>query len=109
MNIGKLRDRVTVQTVTQTNASADSYGRTDTMAQAGEVVWADVEQIAGEKRYLDLTQRYLISYRVAMRWNSNVEQNGRLIWGSRYLRINDISGDKASGTMQLMCYEEAVN
>lgn len=106
MRIGALRDRVTLQNTTQTNTSGDAYGLTDTYTTTC-VIWADVEQIRGERRYLDLTQKYLIAYRVTVRWRDDVGLTSRLAWGSRYLYINDISGDKAKGEMVLMCYERA--
>lgn len=108
MRIGELRDRVIVQSTAQTNASADTYGLTDTYATpTPATIWANVEQLYGEKRYLDLTQTYLISYRVTIRYNTDIKLTSRLLWDGRYLYINDISGDSVKGSMVLMCYEKA--
>jgi len=106
MSIGRYRDRVTIEPTTQSNESADSYGLTDTYATA-VTVWADVEHLSGERRYVDSTGRYVISYSVSMRYTDKVKLNSRLKWGSRYLYIADISGDKAKDTMKLMCREAA--
>ena len=106
MSIGKYRDRVSIQNTAQTNESADAGGLTDTYTTA-VTVWADVEHLSGERRYVDSTGRYVISYSVSMRYTDKVKLNSRLKWGSRYLYITDISDDKAKGEMKLMCREAA--
>ena len=111
MNIGSMRERVRIEGPAQTHASADSYGRTDTFSASSlpATVWANVEQIGGEKRYLDNTGRNFINYKITLRYNPDILLDSRIKWGSRYLYINDITGDKAGGTMVLMCYERATS
>ena len=109
MNIGTLRDRVQIEATTQTHASADSYGRTDTFSNPlPATVWANVEQIGGDRRYLDNTGRAFVNYKITLRYNPDIQLNSRVKWGARYLYVNDIEGDKASGRMVLMCAEEAL-
>lgn len=108
MRIGALRNRIRLQNTAQTNSVADTYGLADAYTDTCEI-WANVEQLTGERRYLDLSQRYLISYRVTIRWRDDVTQTSRFVFGSRYLYVNDIAGDKAQGSMTLFCYEKAVS
>lgn len=108
MRIGALRNRIRLQNTAQTNPVADTYGLADAYTDTCEI-WANVEQLTGERRYLDLSQRYLISYRVTIRWRDDVTQTSRFVFGSRYLYVNDIAGDKAQGSMTLFCYEKAVS
>lgn len=109
MNIGKLRNRIIVENATQTNTSADTWGRTDTFTQAGETVWADVELLRGEKRYMDNSMRLFVNYKITMRHNEFVKVGSRIKWGSRFLVVNDISGDPVTDEMVAMCYEQAAN
>ena len=109
MRIGDLTDRVQIETDTQSHSSADSFGRTDTFAPPlPAVVWADVRQLRGEKRYMDVSAQYVVAYRVTIRYNPDIKLNSRLKWGTRYLYVNDIEGDMRDGIMRLMCYEKTV-
>ena len=110
MRIGAMRDRVEIETSTQSHASADSFGLTDTFGDPVPMtVWANVEQIGGERRYLDNTGRAFVNYKITLRYNPDIQLTSRVKWGSRYLYINDITGDKAGGSMVLMCYERATS
>lgn len=108
MNIGRMNERLALQSPAQTNTSGDAYGLTDTYS-ALCTVWADVEQISADRRYMATGDgRSVVSYKVTLRWRDDVTLLTRLVWGNRYLYINDIAGDRWKGEMTLMCYEKAV-
>lgn len=105
MSIGKRRDRVTLSNTTETHLSADSWGRTDTQVQEC-VLWADVEQMSSEKRFVDLTGRHIVNYKVTTRFNSAIETGSRLTWNGKQLWVNDVQGDRLTDTMIMTCYEK---
>ena len=105
-----MTERIVIENTAQTHSSADAWGRTDTFSNpTTATVWAAVEQIGGEKRYLDNTGRDFINYRITLRYNADIKLNSRLKWGTRYFRINDIQGDRRKGDMTLMCVDEALS
>lgn len=108
MRIGAMRDRVRLQSPTQSNPVADTYGLAEAYSDVCEI-WADVQQLAAEKRYMDLSGQYWVRYKVEVRFRDDIAMTSRLVFGSRYLYVNDIVGDAVAGEMTLMCYERATS
>lgn len=104
MDIGKLRHRVTLQTVTET---ADGFGG------ASVQTWADTATLWGEVRPLtgrEFANAHLlqgeISTRIRLRYRAGIVPKQRITWdGHTYdiIAVLDIGGRKRE--FELMCKE----
>ena len=90
MQAGRLRHRITVQAVTQTQ---NSYGEpTETWAAVG-TVWADVRPARGSERFVSAgdQEQATITHRVRMRYVANLSPvNYRLVWREKVLDIEAV-------------------
>lgn len=104
--IGRMRERVTIQ---------QNSGTKGTRGQKAES-WTDVKQVWAEVRMLSGTESQTANmniasatHRVRIRWRSDVTEQMRLEWGTRYLGIVSSSNpDGKRQFLELLC-EEAID
>lgn len=101
MNAGKLRHRVTLQTINTTDDD-DGYPEPDwTAVKANIPAW--VREVSGQEgtrgRQVDATTTHLLT----ARYNSEVNAQRRFLWGTRILNIvraTDETGRKREQTIE---------
>lgn len=107
MQSGKLRQRVTVQLVTQTQ---DSYGEPVESWAEIDTVWAEVKPATGQERFVASADQQLatLTHVVNMRYLDGLSPvNHRLLWGTRVLDIETVQDPTGrTATTKLLCREE---
>ncbi len=103
MRSGLLRERVTINTITETNTSGS-------LAQSSVALgtfWARVEPIGGEERFLDAAAQRVDRqpYRLTLRYLSTVTPQDEVVWGSRTLEIAAVRHHEKQRETILECFE----
>lgn len=106
MEVGPLRDRVTIQTRT---AAADAAGNTDLTWVDIAKAWAQISPMSGEEAQRAGHTEATTMYRVRMRFRPDLGRRtskDRLIFGSRTLNIVAVRNiDEARDELVLDCAE----
>jgi len=104
LRAGPLRNRVTIQTPTVTqDGQGASVTTWATLVKTYAAIWPlrgkeffEAQQLGGE-----------ISHRVRLRYYPGLSIKDRILWGSRYLKINSIINlDERNAELEMMCTEE---
>lgn len=103
MRAGQLRDRVTLQEVTETR---DSFGAVVEAWSDVATVWAEVADLSG-REYFDAQQTNAeLKTRIRIRYRSGVVPKMRAVFGSRVFDIESvIDPDSRRRELHLMCKE----
>jgi SPP1 family predicted phage head-tail adaptor len=103
MMAGKLRHKVTVQIVTETQ---DAYGEADKSWSTHKIVWADVAPISGREFFNAKQFASEISHKITIRHDSTITPKMRILYDSRYFNIESVinEGERDRQTT-LMCKE----
>ena len=106
MNIGKLRQRVTLQQpVTGSNAIGEV---TYTWADVA-TVWAAVEPTTGALYYAAQQAESKVDGRVRIRYRSDVLPTWRVKFGARYLSIVSILNPQERNKETILMYTESLD
>lgn len=102
--LSQMRDRVTIQSRTQTR---DTRGGTvDTWAEVAEV-WARVEPLSGREFWQAQQAQAQTTHKVTIRYYDGLTSTHRLLYGSRVLNIDSvIDVESRKREHQLLCKEE---
>lgn len=96
LDAGKLRHRVTFQSVTQTSDSAGGY--TESWATAA-TVWASIEPVSAYERFVGMQTETHTTHKVMCRYNSAITTAKRMSWDGRLfdvVSVLDIDGRHAA-------------
>jgi len=102
IDVGKLRERVTVQQASETR---NTLGETLQTWSTYSTIWASVEGVSSRESLLAGQQQISISHRVRMRWLDGLTQNMRLRWRNRTLDIISILERDNRREHELLCQE----
>ena len=102
MDIGKLRERVTVQ---QASDNRNSLGEAVQTWSTFATRWASVEGISSREFFLQGQQQTEASHRVRMRYPSGLTQQMRLQWRGRTLEIVSLLEHGNRTEHELLCQE----
>lgn len=106
MRIGDLRQRVTIQTMTQ--GSDSSGGTTRTPSTLVSNLPASVLPLAGQEAVAAAQQRSELRTRVTIRYRDDVSVKDRIVFGTRTLEIGSIADpDGRRWQLDLICAEVA--
>lgn len=102
MNIGSLRERVTVQTST---GATNALGETVLTWSDSSTVWASVEGVSSRELLLAGQQQVEITHRVRMRFLPTLTTQHRLSWRNRTLEIISLLEHGNRSEHELICQE----
>jgi SPP1 family predicted phage head-tail adaptor len=103
LEIGRLDDRVTVQTLVET---VDQFGQAVQSWTSGVTCWARVRPPTGRESVNADQLKAELSQVVTMLYRSNIDVTQQLLWGAKVLRITYIKPDEMRQTMDLYCVEQ---
>lgn len=109
LQIGKMRQRVTLQQPTLTQ---NSYGEPVAAWSDVQELWASILPASGMERYVSGGEQLQasVTHRVRMRYRSDVSPIMRLTWGTRTLEIDSIQDPSGkTAEMVLLCKEVLPN
>lgn len=103
MPVGQMRERVIIQ---QESNVSDGMGGVTLGWSAVATVWARVAPLRGMEAQQARQVQDVQSYKVTMRYRSDVTPKMRLVWGSKTLNIRAvINPDEKSRYSELLCDE----
>ncbi|MFA5991823.1 MAG: phage head closure protein [Candidatus Doudnabacteria bacterium] len=106
MNIGQLRQRIIIETPT---TSQDTAGGVTQTWSTFLTVWASVEPLNGHKLFQAKQANADVTGIIKIRYQSGIEPNMRVKYGSRILSIvSIINTDERNIELQIM-YKEALD
>ena len=104
IEIGKLRQRITVQ---QRSQSRDSYGATKKGWTHFATCWAAVEPLSGKEFWNAQQINAEITTRVRIRYREGIKPTMRILFGSHILEIKAITNpEEAKRELQILCGEK---
>jgi len=104
LEIGRLDDRVTVQTLVET---VDPYGQAVQDWSEGIEVWARVRPPTGREAVNADQLKVGLSHIVTMRYRANLDESGQVLHGDEVLRITYVRPDEMRLMMDLFCVRQA--
>lgn len=107
--LGSLRERVTIQTFTDTSDGGGGSTRTWTNLAT---VWANVKPVQRRSNQEQVDAGRLASlqlYLVTIRYRTGFDTTARLLWGSKYLNIRSLENRDERKKFWTMECEEGVN
>lgn len=108
MDAGRLRHRVTIQSVTETRDT--TTGAIATSWADVATVWAAIEPLSGREFIAAQGAQAEIVARILIRYRDDVVAKMRVVSGSRVYNIRAVLQDKESGTEHLtLMVAEGVN
>jgi SPP1 family predicted phage head-tail adaptor len=103
IRIGRLKDRVTLQRLTET---LDEYGKPDKSWLTEAESWAGIEPISGRERIAGDQVIADLTHKVVMRYRAGVSPKMRLVNGTRVLEIASvIDQNNRHEQLELLCSE----
>lgn len=102
MQIGRLRNRVTIQQLTTANDGQG--GRTKTFATLANV-WARFEPWKGNENVTSGQQSSELLTRVTIRYRDDVKPKQRIVFGARTLEIVTILFGNTPDEIEMLCAE----
>lgn len=107
--LGNLRERVTIQTFTE--SSDGGGGSTRTWSNLA-TVWAEVKPVSrvADRERVDTGRLATIqTYLVTIRHRTGFDTSARLLWGSKYLNIRSIENRDLRKRFLVLECQEGVN
>lgn len=103
--LGRLRDRVTLQSPTRTRATS---GQVTVEWADVATVYAAVEGLTGSELYRARQVQPDVSYKVRLRWRADVTADWRIVWAGKSLDVAAVvaSGGR-HGELWALCSEAA--
>lgn len=103
MRAGRLRHRVTIQSVT---TNTDSYGQPIESWSTFAEVWAAVEPLTGREYFQAQQLQAEVTYRVRIRYLTGVLPTMRVLHDSRTFEVQAVINlDERNRELHLMCRE----
>ncbi len=104
MNIGKLRHRIEIQSLTTTD---DDIGHPAKTYSTRDTVWALIRPLSGREKIAAEQVAAEITHKVTIRYYDSISPKCRIKFGGRYFDINFIGDyDERNEYMELMCTEK---
>lgn len=106
--IGQLRERVTIQSLTESGSGTDVSVSWDTWASLPSGCWAQVVPLSATERMQAQALNSNAAYRVIVRYVSGLTPAMRAVWDSKTLQIHGVT--KINGRdefLELACGEIA--
>ena len=103
MRAGRMRHRLTIQTVTETQ---NAVGELTRVWAEAVTVWGQVRPLSGKETLTGEQITADVSHRVFVRYNENIAATARILWGTRVFEINAVlNADEIDRSMELLCKE----
>lgn len=103
MNVGTMRDRVTIQRGTDTR---DAYGQPITTWATVGTYYADLHHLSGREAVNALQIKAEATHKVTLRYVVPITPKDRLLFGTRVFNIVDVNDvDELHRTYELLCTE----
>jgi len=103
ISIGELRHRIKIQ---QRSTTQNSFGEVLDNWVDVATVWAKVEGLNGREFFAAYQTNTNITYRVKIRYRSDIKQDMRIVFKDKILNIKAIiSPDGVNNELYLMCEE----
>lgn len=105
MRAGRLRHRVTIQTV---GSTYDDYGDLSDSWSTLASVWASISPFASKEQDIAAELSGVATHIVKIRYRSGINPKNRVLFGSRILQIlgiKDWNEYKAGRCLELICME----
>ena len=104
MRAGLLRNRVTIQTRSETT---DDFGEIDFSWSNSATVWASVEPLSGRELMNAQQAGATVTHKITMRYKSGVNPKDRISFDSRTIEIESVRNYRERDiSLELMCREE---
>jgi len=101
--IGKLRQRIEIQAVTET---PDGMGGFSEVWTTFATVWADIRPVKAEEKFYSQQLQAKTSHKITIRTLDTVTEKSRIVYNSRIFEIKGIMRDlEESRYMLLECKE----
>jgi len=102
MMAGKLRQRITIQKVVNTN----TYGSVTKSWETYKQVWASIDPIKGKEYFLSDIDNAKVSHRIRIRYLSGMKPSMRIMYGTRVFEIETIiNKEERNIELEIMCME----
>lgn len=108
MRIGKLRERVEIQTAIVTRDDYNAERISWPPAGAGLVISAMVKEYGGREPVMADREVMLVSYEVTVRYSgltAAISHRDRVLWRGKTLSIETVTPVRANGVIILRCLE----
>ena len=103
MRAGPMRQRITIETPTETQAADGSITRT---WETFITVWASIEPLAGREYFAAAREQADVSHRIRMRYTEGITHKTRVSFESRIFEIESvINTGERNRELILMCRE----
>ena len=105
MRAGRLRHRITIQSV---GSTYDDYGDLSDSWTTLASVWASISPLSGKEEYIAKELSGVATHSVKIRYRTGVTAQNRIEFGSRILQIEgvkDWNEYKAGRCLELICKE----
>ena len=103
MRAGRMRHRLTIQTVTETQ---NAVGELTRVWAEAVTVWGQVRPLSGKETLTGEQITADVSHRVFVRYNENIAATARILWGTRVFENNAVlNADEIDRSMELLCKE----
>lgn len=102
MNIGRLRERVTIQS--NVSVSDGAGGQTLTWTDLS-TVWARVEPLQGKEVVQASQIQGPFTHRIWLRYRTDVGLAMRVLWGLKYMNVRAVVQSEKRAFTQLLCEE----
>ena len=103
INIGLLRERVTIQRATESrNALGETVLNWTTFAER----WAQVEGVSARESLTAGQSQIEVSHRVRLRYVDGMTQNMRIMWRGRKLEITSLLEHNNRSEHEALCQEQ---
>ncbi len=104
MRAGLLRNRVTIQTRSETT---DDFGEIDFAWSTLATVWATIEPLSGKELMNAEQAKSVVTHKVTMRHLATVTAKDRILYDSRTFQIESVRNFRERDiSLELMCKEE---
>ena len=103
MNVGTMRDRVTIQRATETR---DAYGQSIQSWTTVGTQFADLHHVSGREAVNALQVKAECTHKVTLRYVVPIKPQDQLLFGTRVFKILDANDvDELHKTYELLCTE----
>jgi SPP1 family predicted phage head-tail adaptor len=108
--IGKLNRKITIE---ELNRASDGYGGFDESWMTLETVWAKIEPISAKQRFFADKLEHNVTHIITIRYDStlfsNLNNNQRILYDSRYFQIHGFINIKEENRYIEIMAKEGMN
>ena len=105
MRAGRLRHRITIQSV---GSTLDDYGDLSNSWTTLATVWASIKPVSGTEENIASELTGIATHTIAIRYRSGITSQNRIVFGSRTFEIHHVKNwNELKGTngLELFCKE----